>query len=340
MDHDISTPPHRARRPRRALALTAGGIGLALAAGLPLTVAQAAPAAADAPTVHVTPGMPKAHETPRPHLTGTTLIHGRLRIELPWAQAHLLGRSGRAYVVQAITRRGSTRILRVHRDGTYRVLLRKPRQTSNAILSSDGSRLISADYGSGVRTRVFVRNARTGALLARKDFVSGDVVDAHRARVGFTSAATGQTILWNTHTGASHVVTRHTADSMDISSNRVSWYDGDPERGGCTVAAPLSSPGTVLWRSCAERVEAWSPSGRRMLTVPILSDGPGASQVRQRRAHGRLVATYVPPTFVSESRFVGPRRALLRVHGLRREALVSCTVRCVRVSDTARNTMG
>jgi hypothetical protein len=101
-------------------------------------------------------------------------------------------------------------------------------------------------------------------------------------------------------------------------------YTGDPYDGGCSVLRTLSEPREVLTRSCSERVHAVAPSGRRVATVHILSDGLGPRQVNVRGDHGRLRARYQVAGWFGQVEFETNKALLLESTGRHKQALVRC----------------
>ncbi len=70
---------------------------------------------------------------------------------------------------------------------------------------------------------------------------------------------------------------------------------------------------------------AASPGTGRLLTVPLLLDGP-LGQVDARRPDGRLLATYGTRGTLGPLVWEDDRTALITVYGVRRTAVVRCTV--------------
>jgi hypothetical protein len=95
----------------------------------------------------------------------------------------------------------------------------------------------------------------------------------------------------------------------------------------------LSAPRTSLWRSCEDRALSFSPTGKRMLTTYILSDGPGPDMVQVRAQRGRLLDTYRARWFGFDV-WETDQRLLLQVANARAVGVVRCTLRsCERVSE-------
>ncbi len=121
----------------------------------------------------------------------------------------------------------------------------------------------------------------------------------------------------------------------DISAGRLASYTRDPYRGGCSVLTSLT--GKRLSKSCKERVTAVSPSGGRVATIHILSDGLGPTEVKVRRASGRALATYDAPSFFGRIAWENGTSLLLDTHGKRQWATVRCDLDdCERASALKR----
>ena len=107
----------------------------------------------------------------------------------------------------------------------------------------------------------------------------------------------------------------------------------DPYDGGCSVVSTLSDPAAVLSESCTERVTDFSPDGRRLALVDLLTDGLGPNRVTVRTAGGRRVATYDAPFFFGLVQWETSEALLLQTNGTRRSALVRCArAACERAS--------
>jgi hypothetical protein len=86
------------------------------------------------------------------------------------------------------------------------------------------------------------------------------------------------------------------------------------------VTTTLTDPATPVWRSCTERVDAFSETGR-MATIPIHTDGLGARSVTVREADGHRVATYTARWF-AEVTWETDESLLLDAHGRQQAAVV------------------
>src|SRR5690606_9372686 len=128
-------------------------------------------------------------------------------------------------------------------------------------------------------------------------------------------------------------LTRRWGYRADLSADRLASYTKDPYLGGCTRITRVTRPRRTLWRSCRERVDTFSPDGRRMATIHILADGLGPNEVWQRKVRGRLLARYTTSWF-GLLRWEGPRILLLDVNGRSKAATVRCRIaRCENATD-------
>lgn len=262
--------------------------GVLVAAGL------TAPAhAADRP-VPVRPAtLPAGPPLAFPHVVDTTLVDGAVRIALDGDFPALLGKVGQEYVVWIPGSEGPSQVRRYRADGSHRVLVSGP-GASEVRLSDDGAHLVSSRYTYRVRTTTLdVRDAASGVVLDRERFTGYvGLVDALGSRLLITRDRPARTSVLNWRTGRERVLRRQSASFGDLSTRLFATYTKDPYQGGCTVLARLARPRTTLWRSCTQRVAEIAPSGRRMLTIDLLSDGLGPSQVALRRVGGTLLQRY------------------------------------------------
>jgi hypothetical protein len=231
-----------------------------------------------------------------PHVEGRTIVDGDRRIRVQAARVTLLGASGKAYVVVASDadyERSS--VLRVRRNGTTKVLLARVNPWA-VTMSGDGKHLAVEGGNRPDRTRLAVRSASSGKLVARRNLAgSVSVLDMQEGRMVLGAWGPNRTLWWNALSDATRRISKRTGYAADITGDRLASYTRDPYAGGCSRVTTLS--GKRLWRSCRERVAAFSPEGRRMATVHILSDGLGPTQVWARKARGRLEATYTTEWF-------------------------------------------
>jgi hypothetical protein len=135
--------------------------------------------------------------------------------------------------------------------------------------------------------------------------------------------------------GTSRRLVRQTGYIADLRADRLGTFTKDPYLDGCTVLRRLSRPGEVLSTSCDERAAAISPSGRRVATIHILSDGLGPRDVSVRRDTGRKLADYRVAGWFGLIRFETNRALLLDANGRKRSAVVRCEdATCERATRT------
>lgn len=307
-----------------ALSLIIGATALLLAT--PWLRADATSAAPPASVTLRPAQLERGPDVTVPHLEGRTIVDGDRRIPVPGAHVALLGWTPRAYVVVSSTRqytRNTT--LRVRHDGTRTTILDSGAKGPWALtLSGDGAHLVVVDDSAAPqRTRVTVRSARNGSLVARRTVEgSASVLDMEEGRMVLGAWGPDRTWWWNVISDATRRINDRVGYAADISGNRLASYTEDPYDDGCSVVTTLT--GRRLWRSCDERVTAFSPQGRRMATVHILSDGLGPTKVWTRKARGRLEASYTARWF-GEISFENESALLLDTHGRR----TATTARCV-----------
>lgn len=315
------------RHPRRA--------GLVLAA-LTTAVSLAAPAQAAAPTVDLQPHqLSRGADIAVPHIDEGDFVDGDRRIELPGTVAELIGPSGDAWVVAThrTTKVGewrSRRVVRVEADGTVREVLRDV-DAATLRLSEDGSRLVGP-AGSTRRTTVKVWSSVDGSVIAERSF-SGypDVVAADARKVLVDT--TGRLALWRVGADKVRTVTRKLSGQASFEHDLLTTYTKDPYLGGCTKVVRLGDLTDTVWRSCRDRVAAFSPDGTRMVTFDILTDGLGPGVIHLREIDGTRLATYRTNWF-SGWEWESHAALLLTVNGQRKASVVRCTLAsCENATD-------
>ena len=297
---------------------------LALATVASLIALQAPAAAA---TTDLQPeDLPRGSDIAIAHIEDGDLVAGRRTYVVGGDRAYLLGRSGSAWIVGTTSANGQShrRIKRVSPDGTIRTLL-KGIEPYNVVVSEDGRRLVRSKYVRG-RSVVKLWSARSGKLKVARTF--DEVYDAPAARSGRKVLLSGWesgVAWWDTVTGSITRVTKRPLNAVDLGSDRLASYTDDPYQGGCTKVTPLSAPRHVLWKSCDERVVAFSPDGDRMATIGILSDGLGPAEVTVREIGGDRLASYRTNWFGAVE-WESDTRLLLEVNGQTRSSTVRCEV--------------
>ncbi len=300
---------------------------LALAAALTATALTAplAPVASSAAADTVDLSHPRTIERGDdirlPHLRGTTVVDGDVRVEVPNAMA-LLGPSGDDYVVLTRNDRSRYRVKRVTADGSATVLLRG-KEALYTELSEDGEYLLR--NGNERRTLITAYDATDGTEVASRRFRSyAQILEADAGTVLVTTwQPRERTVEWDIAAGTTSVVVDRVGSQADISADRLSYYTGDPYAGGCLRVVALSAPDTVLWESCRQRVYAFSPDGDRFATVHLLADGVGPGEVQLRETDGTLLVKYTA-TWFNQVYWEDADTLLLEANGRRKGATVRC----------------
>ncbi len=301
-----------------------------LSLGVAATLAGAsltAPAQAAAPTSLQPEDLPRGADVRVAHIEDGDFVLGTRTIDVGGDRAHVLGKSGRAWLVGTsdVNGVGKFRILRVKNDDSIRVIKRGI-SFFEMTLSENGRFLVHVGRGTRQAAPVRVFSTRTGDLKAQKDFVNyPDAVAMGGPSVLLSSWVPGDTGIrsWDIETGAVTRISRQPANIVDVSADLLATYTKDPYDGGCVRLSRLSSPETRLWRSCSQRIVAFSPDGERMATVALLSDGIGPGEVQEREIDGTLLGDYSTGWF-GQIAFETSTDLLLDVNG----DTLSSTVRC------------
>lgn len=337
--------------PHRALTASALAAGTAvLLAALTPSSGAAAPVSAQraedegtparsAPTtVTIRPGeLPRGANPQLPWIFAGRLFDGSLRVDVR-ANDWLLGASGGDYLVH-VPGDETSRVVRVAPDGSRTPVLTFP-AAHQVSLSTDGAMLIRTvqrQVDGEWRTVLYVHDPATGDAVDRRRFTGiVDVLDARAGRAVLGSwTPRPRTLLWDVEADTSRLLVGQTGYVADLRADRLGTFTKDPYRDGCAVLRSLSSPGQVLSTSCDERVAAISPSGRRVATIHILSDGLGPREVSVRRDTGRKLAGYRVAGWFGRIDFESDQALLLDAAGRERQAVVRCqAATCERASRT------
>lgn len=333
-DHTpLPDPTPTIRRTRRFVDLRRHALVLAgalIASGLVVAPgATAAPgAAADAPLLIEPARLDRGPESRLPRFDGPVLVHGERRIRTGLTGRWSVLAHDRALDQYLASRTGDARtvVRRVLPDGRSTVVTRTRRPTGQVRASEAGDRVALA-FDADRRTRVRVVHGRTGAPLGSRAFAGHLTLRAADRRV-FLSRADGAptgTLRWHPVRDRVRRVSTHPAWRIDLPADRLAYFDADPYAGGCQVVVSLSRPRRTWWRSCVERVEAFSPTGR-MVTVDLLSDGIGPREVSVRRPRGGLLARYRVAGWFGALAWEGPTSLVVHAVGRRHATYARCTV--------------
>jgi hypothetical protein len=307
----------------------------ALAAGLTALVVTGTAVAVPS-TTEIKPGTLRAGaDTAIPHLEGKTVVDGDVRVRVRGATVRLLGKSGAAYVVNTLNRDFTvSRLLRVEADGSKTVLAEgREAQLAEPQLSSDGQRVFALRYrNKGTTVRAW--SVATGHMEVTRHFRGfPNILDARGDQVLLGVWGRG-TLSWDLATDSVVRLTKRVGGAASLEEDLLSSFTADPYQGGCTVVSRISEAGDDLWKSCQERVESFSPGGRRMVTVHLLSDGIGPNEASVRTVSGRLVARYDVQGWFGTLTFESPKALLLEVHGKKQATTARCVkADCERAED-------
>lgn len=302
-------------------ALTTAALATALVGGL------AAPSSAAVPETRIRPAqLDRGADLAYPHVVGTTIVDGDVRVPLKAGLAVLLGTAGDEYVVGTSNASGSDRYrtFRITADGARTPLLRGV-PIFEQTLSQDGSQIGRASTRRGRHTTVKVWSAVDGERQSTRRFTgAASILDFDEHRMVLGSFSPQRTFWWDVDADTTKRISPHAGYIADIAANRFGVIDGDPYDGGCSRTARLSAPATTLWRSCQQAVRAFAPSGGRTVTDYILSDGPGPSAVQVHGTHGKLLARYRAPYLFGALVWESARNLTLETYGRKKGATVRC----------------
>lgn len=297
------------------------------------------PAQAAAPSVDLQPDeLPRGVDVAVPHIAegprGGVFVDGSRRIELPGRLARIIGPSGDSWLVGTanVGVKRNQRVVRIGPDGSVTNLLRAIDE-STVILSADGSTLAwQQTVRKGRKVVTHVARASDGVHLGQKGPTRHvDLLDVDAKKVVLGSDT--RTFAWNVARGRTRTLAKGMSGDADLSLDLLTTWTKDPYEGGCMVVSRLSSPRTRIWRSCRERVAAFSPDGTQMLTFHKLTDGLGPGEIRLRSIEGRKLATWTTGWFGSWG-WESPGVVLLDANGSKRSATVRCTpARCENATD-------
>ena len=306
---------------------------LALAAPL----ATAAPAVAAPADIEIKPGtLARGPDVAGAHLDGKTIHDGDVTVKLTAPRVLLYGKWNDFYIVATGDREwGNVKLLRVSADGVTK-RLRKFIDPFNTQLDSDGGQ-VAYSYGDSTSKPTIAvydldQDAEVtvnafGSLPQLLDFDEGVVV------ASFWDFKV-KTISWDTTADTTDRVNSKQGNYASVAHDLVGFFNKDPFNGGCQVLAHLSDPADVLWTNCDERIDAVSPDGKRVATIPLLSDGIGSADVMVRRIGGAPVVHYSINGSFGRIWWETPTKLLMESNGANKSALVRCKVElCDRASD-------
>ena len=309
----------RHHRPSRTL-LTVLTIALATGAAL------AVPAQAAAPSVELQPQkLARGADVAVPHIEDGDFVDGARRVELPGTVARLVGPSGGSWLVGTsnVDRKRNQRVVRVWADGSVTDVLRQV-DPSSVVLSEDGGMLLAVTSPRRGTAAIRVWAPVDGALIAERTFRGyPQIVTADGPKVLLRT--TSRTFWWKWARDNVRPLTSQLTGPASIEHDLLTTYTKDPYLGGCTKLVRLSDRSAIVWKSCRDRVAAFSPDGTQMLTFHILSDGLGPGEIHLRDIDGTRLASYTTRWFGGWE-WESPGTLLLDVNGTTRSATVRCTL--------------
>ena len=317
---------------RRLFTITIASLALAA----PLLISGAASAQAPSP-LEIKPGkLARGADISVPHLDGTTIVDGAIRIKLDVKRVLLYGKWNNAYIAALGNAQwGNVRLARVAKNGAVKVL-REGIDPFNAVLDAEADQVA---YSFGDATQVPTLEVYDLGLkdeVAVRGFSSLPTLlefDEGLAVASFADVKV-RTFTWDTV--ADHVVfvNKKQGNYASKAHDLLGYFSADPFDGGCQVLARLSDPTDRLWTNCDERIEAVSTDGKRVATVALLSDGLGPTDIGLRSVKGKLLAHYTINGWFGEVSFETPKALLMRANGKTQSAVVRCVVTvCDRATD-------
>jgi len=309
-------------------------IALLTAALLIAMAALTGPAAA----ADLQPGsLPRGADLARPYLEGTTIVDGVRRIDVPLKRPVLVATTRGGYIVR--DRRLADAVFLDH-DGAKRRLQGADEDT---IVSTDGRLYGTASLAGDGVTAVGVRRVSDGKRLASRVFRSW--VDENVGRFAHPVALSGDRMLiggdggrvmvwnWRRDTLRTVIDDRWHLQVGSLDEDIAAGWTAPGER--CTFVARLSAPQRRMWKSCDERVVAFSPDGRRMVTTDRRVD-PSFGKVRvlvMRTVTGRELDHWTAARF-TDIAFETDTAISFRLEGRTRTAMARCSAkRCESASD-------
>jgi hypothetical protein len=275
-----------------------------------------------APEVVVRPAvLQRGPDAAVPRLQGRRVVDGDVRVAVPGTEPQLYGATADGYVVGSVVDdRWQVTTLRA---GAPPFVL--ARRAGLDVLADPDSDVVVLAAPSSRRTPVRVVVPTTGDVVARRVFAGWSrVLDVAAGSVALV-AEPDATSRWHLDRDRVRRVSDLVAYEADLTHDRMASFTDDPFLGGCTVVSAVSRPQVELWRSCREAVAAFSTDGRRVVTVHLLTDGPGARQVWERTVRGRELASYRVRGAFTRFAWESPTALLLDAWVAGRVTAVRCT---------------
>jgi hypothetical protein len=327
----FSTRSTRSPRTRPIIASLLAVSTLTATAGATLVTA---PAHAAGSSVTIRPeSLSRGAEVHGAHLaspTSKTIIDGDVKVPVQGTYVDLLGKSGTSYVVRVMRAQGES-VRRIGPKGSERVVADQA-GVAGGVLASDSGLLAVTRWRTATSTKINMVKVSTGEIVLSHTFPGyKNVLDVRGSRAILASEV--GTYSWNLSTDRTTLLTRRAGSSADLRAGLLATYDKDPYDGGCSIITSIAQPQKTLWKSCRERVDAFSPDGQRIATVDIMADGLGPNRVTTRSIRGYQLASYKIDGYFEMVRWESNKVLLLDSYGRHKSATVRCTgSTCVRAT--------
>ncbi len=315
---------------RRVLTFTTAlmTVGVSLLAAAPSGAAE---------TIPIKPGaLSRGPDVRGPHVEGTVIVDGDVSVKVKRPNVLLYGKWQGSYIAATGNSQwGNVKLVKIAATGAVKVL-REFIDPFNAVLDAESDQ-VAYSYGDSTQK----------PTLAVYDLGLDDEVSVHAfaglPRLlafddGLTVASLGspkvKTLTWNTVSNDVTKVNAKLGNYASVAHDLLGYFSKDPQFGGCQVLAHLSDPGDVLFTNCDERIDAVSPDGKRVATIPLLSDGIGPADILVRKANGTLLVHYTIDNYVGRVWWESNTKLLFDANGKTKAATVRCQVAdCNRASD-------
>jgi hypothetical protein len=322
---------------RRLLTTTTALLALAAPLLTTLLTTGSAHAETEPPIIAIKPAtIARGADIAVPHLEGTTIVDGAVRVPLNTARARLYGKWQGSYIAATGNKQwGNVKLWRVSSAGATKQLAAGI-DPFNTLLDAEADQVVYSYGDSTSRPTIGLYDLGLDKELAARAFASLPTLlefDQGLVVATFTSL-TIKTVTWDTVANLVVKVNGKQSNYASKAHDLLGYFNKDPFLGGCQVLAHLSDPTDVLWTNCDERIEAVSPDGRRVATIPLLSDGIGPADVLLRKIGGTPLAHYTIAGWFGAVTWETSTKLLMESNGKNRSATIRCKVTdCDRATD-------
>ncbi|MBZ5734372.1 hypothetical protein K8Z61_07670 [Nocardioides sp. TRM66260-LWL] len=327
-------------RSSRVLVLLAVASASALGPTVAITAVDAAPSR---PEISLGPrDVPRGADVAWPHIEGSEVVDGDVRLPVPGTPiaAH---RAGDHLVVLTLV---AKRLQYVSvAPGREPVRLARPADDDTVpLLADDATRLTTLTFSArdgGSTLRLY--DTADGTLIGTRRFPRIVLpVDATGTRALLHDPQRGLVQEWDAASGGVRRITTGDLTAASYAADRLALLVGSGRR-PCQQVVALSSPSTVLSRSCGDWVTTgFAPDGRAVQTrIPRAQDG--LDRLRVLGPTGRIVGVYrvaARSAGVLDLGWLDDGRIIVTVVTRRTVTEVACDAeRCERVAPVRPNTL-